>query len=197
MTGPDGWAYGTANRGRLPGQPSVPPVRKREAQKPWRTIGQLWPYVNDGAAYECPDDLIVQDPGGLLFFQRPCQITSYQMNGMISGLPDNSQGATGVTYPISRFLPADAVFFESSESFPFYFNDAGGNPQGEGAITTRHGGGTQSVSENQETTIRDRGGNVGRIDGGAEFISLADFALASNPALQNGRRTRVLCYPWK
>lgn len=197
MTGADGWAYATANRGRLPGQPVSAPARSREAQKPWRTIGQLWPYVNEGTAYECPDDLITQDPGSVLFLARSCQITSYQMNAMMAGLPEDDIGSSGRTYPITRFLPSDVVFMECSESEAFYFNDAGINPEGEGAITTRHGGLTQTVGETQPATVRDRGGHVGRIDGGAEFIDPANFARESNPALQKGRRTRIICYPWK
>lgn len=196
MTGPDGWAYATVNNGRIPGAPRTPRPFRREPQLPFREIGQLWNYVRSGSAYECPDDLIVTQTNSVPFRDRAVKITSYNFNGIITGVPYSQALSGDLTYKLSRFLPTDVLAIEPSESDGFAFNDAGFNPEDPNLMTGRHGGvpslnGTSPKAESQES-----GGNVGCVDGSVEFMSQAQYR---SPAFRstNNERTRLRCYPWQ
>lgn len=196
LTGPDGWAYATANRGRLPGLGSTPRPMQRESQKPWRTIGQLWSYLQDGVPYECPDDLLHADPTAPQLRDRPVQITSYNFTGMLAGYPTVPLSGD-LTYKISQFLPTDIVSIEPNEWTGFLFNDAGFNPDGGESLTLRHGGTVLRTGPTVRPVFEDRGGNVGRIDGGAEFLSHAEHLNELNQGTPSSFRTRFRCYPTK
>lgn len=195
LTGPDGWAYATENKGRLPNLPRTPTPTKRDAQLPFRQIGQLWNYIQSGSVYECPDDLIVTQSNFDRLRGRPVQITSYTFNGMIAGYATPQELPGGLTYKISRFLPTDILANEPSEAQAFFFNDAGFNP-GETAnyTATRHGGFLGDPRTPPNDRLQEGGSNVGCLDGSAEYLSHSTYATVRD-TLSGTRRTRLRCFP--
>jgi hypothetical protein len=77
-----------------------------------------------------------------LWIGRPVKVTSYCWNGTIG----DYVGKTGIlkdgqTFKTSDFLATDWQMWEQNESDPFYFNDAGNNPESIGeTISLRHSG---------------------------------------------------------
>jgi hypothetical protein len=197
LTGPDGWAYATANNGRLPDLPRTPAPFKRDAQLPFRQIGQLWNYIQSGSAYECPDDLFATQSKFNLLRVRPVQITSYTFNGMIAGYLTSQELTGGQTYKISRFLPTDILATEPTEAESFFFNDAGFNPEESSTyVTTRHGGFLADTKTPPKDWQQEGGSNVGCLDGSAEFLSHSTYA-AERDTLPGTQRTRLRCFPLK
>ena len=189
LTGPDGWAYATANNGRIPGGPARPPScagvtdlnsQQYSNQVLFFKIGQLGPYLAKTVqVMYCPKDVAQRNTGSLQgkfkgwWRDRPVKVTSYCWNGTIGGyVGPKARDLGGRTYKISDFLPTDIQLWEQNETQGFYFNDAGNNPEtgGEG-VSQRHSG---SGAYNNNT---DRGGGamVGRFGGTAEFIKLKKF----------------------
>jgi prepilin-type N-terminal cleavage/methylation domain-containing protein len=155
LTGPDGWAYITSNAGRIPGGPtSAPSCANKDTdsleftnQVKFFKAGQLGSFLNDVNALWCPKDVSTRHGAGLkpLWLGRPVKVTSYCWNGTIG----NYVGKTGKlkdgqTFKTSDFLPTDWQMWEQNESDPFYFNDAGNNPESIGeTISLRHSGAGQ------------------------------------------------------
>jgi len=156
--GPDGWAYATANNGRVPGGPAWIPnavattwpqaMINMSNQIPFFRAGQLGSYLAGAQkTMECPKDASQRSAGRYRdwFLQRQCKITSYTFNGAVSGyggdrvVPNAGQGGT---YKQTAFQPTAYLLWESDETLPFNFNDAGQNPmnQNEG-VSQRHAGG--------------------------------------------------------
>lgn len=165
-TGVDTWAHATRNNQRIPGGPAMIPARSVSAgtaalfeeemdrQIPWRDQGQLRRYVAGGTTFECPTDwrLWHSDPRfRLRFGQRLLKITSYCMNGAVVGYGQLPPGI--LTYRLGQFRGDAIAFWEPDDREPFNFNDAGQQPRE--AQTLRHS----------------RGGNAGRFDGGAGYLS--------------------------
>jgi prepilin-type N-terminal cleavage/methylation domain-containing protein len=186
--GPDGWAYATANNGRIPGGPARIPNLAGAAfdagtnQIPFFRIGQLGNYLHDHKIMECPKD-VAQRGGGTyrtLFLQRPLRITSYTWSSAVSGYGgrEHPRAAQSGTYKLSQFKATDILQWESDETVPFNFNDAGQNVGNihEG-VSQRHAGG------NPRNTTTDVGGGaiVGYFGGSSEFIPWRRFTtLRSN-----------------
>ena len=160
--GPDTWAYASLNLERNPQLPNRFPAANTLAdektelvvQRGFQKLGQLWPYVGHHATYRCPSD----DPQTQFelrsFRARPLKIISYAMNPFVLvGGP----GSSTKTHRIHRFLGEDFAFQEIDDKQPFDFND-GSNSIGEG-VCVRHW----------------NGGYLGRIDGGVEFITAAEY----------------------
>ena len=197
LTGPDGWAYATENKGRLPNLPRTPTPTKRDTQLPFRQIGQLWNYIQSGSAYECPEDLIVTQSNLDRLRGRPVQITSYTFNGMIAGYATPQQLSGGLTYKISRFLPNDIFANEPNEAEGFFFNDAGFNTyEAASYATTRHGGFLRDPRTPTNDDLQEGGSNVGCLDGSAEFLSQSGYAAERNTPTAT-QRTRFHCFPGK
>lgn len=197
LTGPDGWAYATANNGRLSNLPKTPTPMKRDTQLPFRQIGQLWNYIQSGSAYECPEDIIVTQSNFDRLRGRPVQITSYTFNGMIAGYGTPQELSGGLTYKISRFLPTDILANEPTEAEGFFFNDAGFNTEESSAYpTTRHGGFLGDSRYPAGDWLQEGGSNVGCLDGSAEFLSRSAYA-AERGAPTGTQRTRLRCFPAK
>ncbi len=184
LSGPDGWAYATANGGRIPGGPATPgSAAGRDINSPQYSnqvnffkIGQLGQYLSTPNVLQCPKDVSQRGSGRFKtwWLARPVKVTSYCWNGTIGGYCGPRAGgiASGKTYKMTDFLPTDLQLWEQNETDGFYFNDAGNNPEtgGEGVSQRHSGSGTYSANV-------DRGGGamVGRIGGTAEFIKLKKF----------------------
>ena len=152
LTGPDGWAYATSNNGRIPNGPPKPVSAAGKDvdsaqftnQIQFFKIGQLGPFMSDYHALWCPKDVATRHGAGLkpLWLGRPVKVTSYCWNGTIG----NYVGRTGIlkdgqTFKTTDFLPNDWQMWEQNESDPFFFNDAGNNPESIGeTISLRHSG---------------------------------------------------------
>ena len=177
--GPDGWAYATQNRGRLPGLPSSIPnlagVFDNSAQLPWVEKGQIAPYLQSFRVLECPEDVRERSDGRYreLYTQRPVKITSYNWNGAVCGFGGSAPLFTGV-YRLSDFQGTDLLQWEGNEAVPFNFNDAGANPAhaAEG-ISQRHLWGTPHVGAPNEAG---GGGVAGYFGGHAKVLRYHTFA---------------------
>jgi hypothetical protein len=156
LTGPDGWAYLTSNAGRVPGGPSAPPSAAGadvnsvtfSNQVLFMKVGQVGSYLKDANAMWCPKDVATRHGAGLkpLWLGRPVKVTSYCWNGTIGNYvgPHTGLLKDGQTFKASQFLPTDWQLWEQNESDPFYFNDAGNNPEAIGeTISLRHSGAAQ------------------------------------------------------
>jgi prepilin-type N-terminal cleavage/methylation domain-containing protein len=160
LTGPDGWAYATQNRGRIPGGPNNAPSAagfdvnsvQFSNQLSFFKIGQLGPLLGTHNVMWCPKDVAQRGIGSRTdqrsfqykWLQRPVKVTSYCWNGTIGGYTGNvgsPPSPDGKTYKITNFLPTDWQMWEQNESDPFFFNDAGNNPESIGeTLSMRHAG---------------------------------------------------------
>ncbi|MBM3841429.1 MAG: type II secretion system protein [Verrucomicrobia bacterium] len=192
LSGPDGWAYATANNGRIPGGPNAPgSAAGRDVnsvqfsnQLAFFRISQLGPFLSTHQVMWCPKDVSQRGSGRFKtwWLARPVKITSYCWNGTIGSYvgPKSGQLANGKTYKLNDFLATDIQLWEQNETDGFYFNDAGNNPLtgGEG-VSQRHAG------RGDYTGNADRGGGamIGRFGGTAEFIKFKKFNDFLNPKL--------------
>lgn len=159
LDGPDGWAYATRNNGRSPNLPatavasSVANCANRDVgtsqftnQVEFFKIGQLGPFLSDYHVLWCPKDVATRGGGRLktLWLGRPVKVTSYCWNGTIGGYvgtKGSPPSPDGRTYKTGDFLPTDWQMWEQNESDPFFFNDAGNNPESIGeTLSLRHSG---------------------------------------------------------
>jgi prepilin-type N-terminal cleavage/methylation domain-containing protein len=160
--GPDGWAYATANNGRVPGGPAWIPNAAPNGpgttwaqamiglsnQVPFFQQGQLGSYLAGAQkTMECPKDVTQRSAGRYRqwFVERQCKVTSYTFSGAVSGyggsrvVPNADQGGT---YKQTAFEPTAFLLWESDETVPFNFNDAGQNPVNpDEGVSQRHAGG--------------------------------------------------------
>jgi prepilin-type N-terminal cleavage/methylation domain-containing protein len=159
--GPDGWAYATANNGRVPGGPAWIPnavapnwsqaMINLSNQIPFFRQGQLGNYLSGAQkTMECPKDVTQRASGRYRdwFLQRQVKITSYTFTGAVSGYGGNREvpnAAQGGTYKQTAFQPTAHLMWESDETVPFNFNDAGQNPMNANeGVSQRHAGGNPS-----------------------------------------------------
>ncbi|MGV3772627.1 MAG: hypothetical protein ACO1QB_06975, partial [Verrucomicrobiales bacterium] len=108
-----------------------------------------------------------------LWLQRPVKITSYCMNGTIGGYAGKAGDLAGKTFKTSDFLPTDWAYWEQNESDPFFFNDAGNNPESAGeTISLRHSGLPNHLSRPPSAAQRNLPGGsiVGGVGGTAQFV---------------------------
>lgn len=149
LTGPDGWAYATANKNRIPGGPAAPVScagkdlnsKEYSNQVQFFKIGQLGPFLSTVNVMYCPKDIATRGVGKwkTWWLGRPVKVTSYCWNGTVAGYPVNDLG--GKTYKVSDFLATDIQAWEQDETNPFFFNDASNNPQdGAEGVSQRHAG---------------------------------------------------------
>src|SRR2546421_1884794 len=166
LSGPDGWAYLTSNKGRVPDSTLSTPgscagadvnSAKFENQVKFFRAGQVGQYLKEVKVAWCPKDVATRNQGGLQkqnWMARPVKVTSYCWNGVIGsyvGPKHNQQMAdAGRSYKVTDFLPTDWQFWEQNEISPpgaplgFMFNDAGNNPETAGEVLSlRHSGNTQ------------------------------------------------------
>ncbi|MBI4658178.1 MAG: type II secretion system protein [Verrucomicrobia bacterium] len=150
--GPDGWAYATANNGRVPGGPAwMPSAAGRDLnsvqfsnQVQFFKAGQLGPFISDYHTLWCPKDVATRGSGRLktAWMARYVKLTSYCWNGTIGGyVGPRSAALNGRTYKVGDFQATDWQMWEQNETDGFFFNDAGNNPETAGeTISLRHSG---------------------------------------------------------
>ena len=103
--------------------------------------GQLGNYLVTPQVLMCPKDKATSTgTNKRLYLQRPIKLTSYTWNGNIiffhNGNPASGSYQSHKVRKISATDPGDIVQWETDDSNPFWFNDAGNQPH-EG-ISQRH-----------------------------------------------------------
>jgi len=185
LSGPDGWAYAVANNGRVPGGPTKAPscankdVNSLEFTNQVRFFkaGQLGPYVQDYHTLWCPKDVATRHGVAKLksaWLGRPVKVTSYCWSGTIGNYvgPKTGKLKDGQTFKYSDFLANDWQMWEQDERNPFWFNDAGNNPETTGeTLSLRHSGiaGWYNLPESAPRTAPG-GAVVGHFGGHAEMV---------------------------
>jgi type II secretory pathway pseudopilin PulG len=185
LTGPDGWAYATENRGRIPDVPAFAPSCFRSDvnsaqftnQAKFFKLGQATQYLPNVRTAWCPKDVGTRGSGLLrqLWLERAVKVTSYSWNGTVGGFP-GGRLPVGGTYKGSQFLPSDWQMWEENEADPFSFNDAGSNPEAVlELLSYRHSGLKQwwTVRSSQQLRNLPGVGMIGTFDGAAKFVNLA------------------------
>jgi prepilin-type N-terminal cleavage/methylation domain-containing protein len=186
LTGPDGWAYATANNGRIPGGPTAPGgAAGRDVnsvqysnQIAFFKIGQLGPYLSTYQTMQCPKDVTTRNQAGYKtthWLPRDVKITTYCWNGTIGGYVGNFGAQLmpdGKTYKSTDFLPTDWQMWEQNDADPFNFNDAGNDPlNANEGLSRRHAGAASWWKLSSQTAAKLGGGAlVGRFDSSAEFV---------------------------
>jgi prepilin-type N-terminal cleavage/methylation domain-containing protein len=162
--GPPGWAYDNCPNGALPATASAAQIAASLSnQIPAFKRGQLAKYVADNQkVLECPKDVSMRGKSAFrgLFAQRSIKLTAYTFCGAVSGLgsPKPVTGAdSGKTFKIGDFRPTSQLLWESDETDPFNFNDAGQNQQDDSeGVSQRHG----SVPRSTPTYNKNFGGGA-------------------------------------
>jgi hypothetical protein len=133
--------------------------------------GQLYPFLKNPKLLICPEDVV-----NTAYYARLEILTSYVFNGAIVGYPDSTLTSAGFVrpYKISMFKPTNILQWENDEKNTSYgaWNDVANFPieNGAHAFSTRHGKSSQ----------------VGRIDGSAARIPLAEMvSMANNTTAPN------------
>jgi prepilin-type N-terminal cleavage/methylation domain-containing protein len=94
-------------------------------------LGQLWTYHRERKLYWCPIDRT----NTTLFRQREMQVSSYTMNGAVSGYKSDPRGPW-TTYKLEQFSPEAMVYWEADERLPSNWDNVASKPN-EG-VTIRH-----------------------------------------------------------
>jgi len=131
-----GWLYLVIPAAPAPGRYNV-------------TNGLLWPMLHDLKIYLCPMD----NPAALTFGERPEQISSYAMNGAVTGYSYGYSHPAAPSVRLSDFLPTDCSIWETDETHPQYFND-GANYPWEGVSARHSQGGIQGAFDSSVSYVR-------------------------------------------
>ncbi len=117
--------------------------------------GQLGNYLgNNPQVLMCPKDKATSTgSNSKLFLQRPIKLTSYTWNGNIIFFHTKPSPATGsynsgMVRKISATEPGNIIQWETDDTTPFWFNDAGNQPH-EG-ISQRHVTGGSNKNNRQD-----------------------------------------------
>ena len=139
--------------------------------------GQLGNYLgNNPQVLMCPKDKATSTgSNSKLYLQRPIKITSYTWNGNIIHFhsdPNPQRGSynSGMVRKISSTEPGNIIQWETDDTTPFWFNDAGNQPA-EG-ISQRHVTGGTNKNNRQDV-----GGasTVGIVSGASINLSYKKF----------------------
>ena len=139
-----------------------------ENQVPFFNGGQLGDILSTPKVLFCPKDLSeVTSSKKDLWKERNCKLTSYTWNGSIIDFNGDN-----IPYKLSQFRGQDILSWETCETVPFLFNDAGNVP-------------SEGVSQRHKATGRPKKGDQGpdfgglsqivRIGGVSEMMRFADF----------------------
>ena len=198
--GPDGWAYATRNDGRVPGGPAqIPDLTGQTSnsnQIPWFEKGQLGTYLaNSQKVLECPKDVSTRGGGTYLTWwkQRMMKLTSYTFSGAVCGYGGREITAAttrGATYKLTDFSPTAFLLWESDETVPFNFNDAGQN-----SVNNAEGVSQRHAGANPKSPTQDVGGGavVGRFGGTAGMVKWRLFTELRNDRTRPDNE--LLCGP--
>lgn len=138
------------------------------------TRGQLWPYHTQRLIYWCP----IEQTNTAQFRLRDMQVTSYTMNGSVSGFQTAPTGRPWVSYKMAQFRPHYMLYWESDERQPSYYDNVASRPD-EGA-SLRHNGGIV----------------MGMFGGQTEFIKFRAYAMeAGIGGFRGNRPGRFWCNP--
>ena len=189
LTGPDGWAYATENKGRSAALPAnatavgIANCAGRDInstqfsnQLSFFKISQLGPFLSTHRVMWCPKDVAQRNGGAFRprWLGRPVKITSYCWNGTIGGYVGNKgvAPAAGRTFKITQFVATDWQMWEQNEADSFFFNDAGNNPESIGeTLSLRHSGAASHLTLPFATAKNLSGGAVvGMFGGSAQNI---------------------------
>jgi len=133
------------------------------------TLGQLWPYHKSKQLYWCP----IENTNTVAFRLREMQVTSYTMNGSVSGFGTTPTGVPFVSHKLARFKSDAMIYWESDENQPSYYDNATSSPNEGGSL--RHSGGIV----------------MGMFGGQTEFIKFKNYAreagLGGFPGMRPGR----------
>jgi len=196
--GPNCWAYA----GRLNGVviPSARYMDNNTNQIRFFENGLLVNYLaKSQKVLDCPRDFKQRGVGRYrsLWIDRQMKLTSYTFNGAVcgygaGGVPrEVATAASGGTYKLNQFKSTDFLLWESDETNPFNFNDAGQNPANASeGVSQRHGGGSPI------DPLRDAGGGavVGRFGSSVDFVKWRLFTSLRNTG-GVGRPNELLCGP--
>jgi prepilin-type N-terminal cleavage/methylation domain-containing protein len=111
--------------------------------------GLLWSSLHDLKVYRCPMD----KPEGTGFGQRWQQISSYAMNGAVTGYMHGTHHPEEPSMRLSAFQPTDCALWETDEKYPEYFND-GANYPSEGVSGRHLQGGIQGAFDSSVNYVR-------------------------------------------
>src|SRR6185369_6410715 len=193
-----GWAYTTRLNGAM--IQSAAGRLDNTNQLPFFENGPLGTLLaKNQKVLDCPRDFKTRGAGRYLqlWRDREMKLTSYTFNGAVSGYGSGgpprevATAANGGTYKLSTFKATDFLLWESDETNPFNFNDAGQNPANAAeGVSQRHAGG------NPIDPTRDVGGGaiVGRYGGSTDFVKWRLFTSLRNTG-GVGRPNELLCGP--
>ncbi len=140
------------------------------------TQGQLWPYHKSPSLYFCP----TENTNTLFFRFRDMKVSSYTMNGSVSGFGTTPTGIPFVSYKMNRFRPNRMLYWEANENLPSNYDNVASRPDEGGS--QRHNGGIV----------------MGMFGGQTEFIKFQKYALEAGIGGFPGERPgRMWCNPGK
>jgi hypothetical protein len=114
----------------------------------------------------------------LYFKQRDMQVSSYTMNGSVSGFGTSPTGRPWVSYKSTQFKPHYMLYWEPDERTPGYFDNATSRPD-------------EGVSQRHTSGIV-----MGLFGGTAEFIKWKVYAYEAGIGGYRGERPgRLWCNP--
>jgi prepilin-type N-terminal cleavage/methylation domain-containing protein len=200
--GPNGWAYATRNDGTYPNAgtwiPNAANKPNNTNQLPFFMMSQLGGHLgNSQKVLDCPKDVVMRGGGRFnqWYKERQMKLTSYTFNGAVSGYGSSREAANASTrsgtYKVTDFNPMDWLLWESDETVPFNFNDAGQNPANTAeGVSQRHAGGNPSAP------TKDVGGGaiMGTFGATAKFIKWKAFGDTRRLGGQ-GRPNELFCGP--
>lgn len=118
--------------------------------------GLLWPALRNPKIYLCPmdkpDETRYSETAGT-DMQRPQQISSYAMNGAVTGYNFGTQHPDVPPVKLAQFQPVDCLFWETDEADPHNFNDGANNPA-EGVSRRHNQGAIQAAADASVSYIR-------------------------------------------
>jgi prepilin-type N-terminal cleavage/methylation domain-containing protein len=136
--------------------------------------GQLWPYLTQKLIFWCP----IEQTNNAAFRARDMQVSSYTMNGSVSGFQTSPTGRPYVSYKMVQFKPHYMIYWESDERQPSYYDNVASKPD-EG-VSQRHTGGII----------------MGMFGGQTEFIKWKVYAYEAGIGGYPGQRPgRLWCNP--
>jgi prepilin-type N-terminal cleavage/methylation domain-containing protein len=159
--------------------------------------GAWWPYVQNNKSYLCPVDIrskyyLPEPPTG-----RANKLCSYVMNGAVAGYPAAPPAGSYYTYRTTKisevWSPTCYLFWEPDENTlgpgnpgPFEYNDGSNYPD----TPVSNPSGAEGIGPLHDK----KGGNIARLDGGSQFITVSQFDQESKGPpgdAPDGLRTRL------
>lgn len=138
--------------------------------------GLLWNTLRQPKIYFCPMDKPQEARYSALrgrIMQRPQQLSSYALNGSITGQMFGWNNPQVSAAKLAQMRPDDCGYWESDETDPQHFNDGGNDP--DEPVSKRH----------------QQGGIQAAFDGSVSYIRFVDWSELSAET----NRNRLWCWP--